>query len=361
VGVAHTATASEQPRGRRLSGGLLAHIGRTNLIDTAPLAVPCGWHREVGLVRLFFATDVHGSEVCWKKFISAAKFYEANTLILGGDMTGKAIIPIIAQAGGKYKVTLLEQETMLDSRDDAEQMAGTIRNRGYYPYITDPDEVAAISATPGRSDELFIQEAMTTVQRWMEYADSKLAGTGIQCYVCPGNDDMFEIDAVISASKSVRSVEGEVTQLDDHHEMASSGWSNPTPWDTHREEADEDLARRLEAVLSKVQNMPNAVFNFHPPPYGSGLDEAPELTKDLRPAYAGRSLVPVGSKAVLKAIETNKPLLTLHGHIHEGKGTRKYGRTLCVNPGSMYEQGVLHGAWVDLKEKSVGNYVLTTG
>ena len=355
------ATASEQPRGRRPFGGLLAHIGRTSVIDTAPPAGTYGVHREVGLVRLFFATDVHGSEVCWKKFISAAKFYEANTLILGGDMTGKAIIPIIAQAGGKYKVTLLEQETMLDSRADAEQMAGTIRNRGYYPYITDPDEVAAITATPGRSDELFIQEALTTVQRWMEYADSKLAGTGIRCYVCPGNDDMFEIDAAISASKRVHSVEGEVTQLDDHHELASSGWSNPTPWDTHREEPDEDLAKRLEAVLSKVQNMPNAVFNFHPPPYGSGLDEAPELTKDLRPAYAGRSLVPVGSKAVLKAIETHKPLLTLHGHIHEGKGTRKYGRTLCVNPGSMYEQGVLHGAWVDLKEKSVGNYVLTTG
>lgn len=361
MGAAPAATAFGQPRGRCSSGGLLAHTGRTNGIDTVPPAIVHGGHREVSLVRLFFATDVHGSEVCWKKFINAAKFYEANTLILGGDMTGKAIIPIIAQANGKFKVTLLEQETMLDSRDEAEHMAGTIRNRGYYPYITDPDEVAAISATPGRSDELFVQEAMTTVQRWMEYADSKLAGTGIQCYVCPGNDDMFEIDAVISASKTVHSVEGEVVQLDDLHEMASSGWSNPTPWDTHREEPDEDLEKRIEAVLSKIQSMPNAVFNFHPPPYGSGLDEAPELTKDLRPAYAGRSLVPVGSKAVLKAIERHKPLLTLHGHIHEGKGTRKYGRTLCVNPGSMYEQGVLHGVWVDLKEKSVGNYVLTTG
>lgn len=313
------------------------------------------------MVRIFFATDVHGSEVCWKKFINAAKFYEANTLVLGGDMTGKAIIPIIAQGEGKYKVTLLEQETLLGSREAAEQMAGTIRNRGYYPYITDPDEVASISATPGRSDALFVREALTTVQKWMEYADAKLAGTGIQCYVCPGNDDMFEIDQAIAASKTVRSVEGEVIALDDLHEMASTGWSNPTPWDTHREEPDEELAKRIEAVLSKVQNKSNAVFNFHAPPYGSGLDEAPELTKDLRPAYAGRSLVPVGSKSVLKAIETYKPMLTLHGHIHEGKGARKYGRTLCLNPGSMYEQGILHGALVDLKEKSVGNYVLTTG
>jgi len=113
--------------------------------------------------------------------------------------------------------------------------------------------------------------------------------------------------------------------------------------------------------LAKVHYLPNAIFNFHAPPFGSGLDEAPELTKDLRPAYAGRSLVAVGSKSVLEAIQTHKPLLGLHGHIHEGKGTRKFGRTLCVNPGSMYEQGILHGVWVDLKEKSLGNYVLTTG
>lgn len=313
------------------------------------------------MIRLFFATDVHGSEVCWKKFISAAKFYEADVLILGGDMTGKAIVPIIDQGGGKHKVTLLEQESILDGPEAVDEMVQTIRNRGYYPYVTNPDEVQAILETPGRSDALFLEEAQKTVERWMDYADQKLDGTGVHCYVCPGNDDMFEIDGAIAASKHVRSVEGEVTVLDEHHEMASTGWSNPTPWDTHREEPDEALGRRIEAVIAKVHNPANAVFAFHAPPYGSGLDEAPELTKDLRPAYAGRSLVPVGSKSVLKAIETHKPLLGLHGHIHEGKGTRKLGRTLCLNPGSMYEQGVLHGAVVELKENKVGNYVLTTG
>ncbi|OGO80688.1 MAG: hypothetical protein A3K41_02175 [Chloroflexi bacterium RIFOXYD12_FULL_57_15] len=195
----------------------------------------------------------------------------------------------------------------------------------------------------------------------MDYADARLAGTGIRCFVCPGNDDIFEIDAAIAASKTVRSVEGQVIQLDEHHEMVSSGWTNPTPWDTHREEPDEALLTRLEAVISKAKNPSNAVFNLHAPPYGSGLDEAPELTKDMRPAYAGRSLVPVGSKSVLKVIEKYEPILGLHGHIHEGKGTRKFKKTLCINPGSMYEQGVLHGAVVELKPQKVGNYVLTTG
>lgn len=313
------------------------------------------------MIRLFFATDVHGSEVCWKKFINAAKFYDAQILILGGDMTGKAIVPIIAQGNGRHKVTLLEQESILETRQDVERMVQTIQNRGYYPYVTDPEETAAIASNAARSDELFLEQALATVQRWMDYADTKLAGTGVRCYVCPGNDDMFEIDAVIASSQRVRSVEGQVLALDDHHEMASSGWSNPTPWHTHREEPEEALARRLESVIAQVTNPTHAVFNFHAPPHGSGLDEAPELTADLRLAYAGRSMVAVGSKAVLKAIETYKPMLTLHGHIHEGKGSRKYGRTLCLNPGSMYEQGILHGALVDLKEDKVGNYVLTTG
>src|SRR3989337_2192820 len=199
------------------------------------------------VIRIFFATDVHGSDVCWKKFISAGKFYEASILILGGDMTGKAIVPIIAQGNGKYKVTLLEQETILEGRDEAEKMAATIQNRGYYPYLTDPDEVAQISTTAGRSDELFLDQALTTMRRWMAYADSKLEGTGLRCYVCPGNDDMFEIDQVIAESKHVELVEGRLIHLDDRHEMVSTGWSNPTPWDTHREEPDEARQRRVAA------------------------------------------------------------------------------------------------------------------
>jgi Icc-related predicted phosphoesterase len=312
-------------------------------------------------MKLFYATDVHGSEICWKKFVNAGKFYETEIIILGGDMTGKAIVPIIAQGAGTYKVTLLEQETILEDQADVDHMVQTIQNRGYYPYVTNPDEVAEISSTPERSDQLFMDQVLTTMQRWIEYADDKLEGTGIQCYVCPGNDDVFEIDDVIKTSKHVRLAEGKVIQLDEHHEMVSSGWSNTTPWDTHREEPDEDLLTRIEAIIAQSHNVQTAIFNLHAPPYGSGLDDAPELTEDMRPAYAGRSLVPVGSKSVLKVIEKYQPLLGLHGHIHEGKGTRKYKRTLCINPGSMYEQGILHGAVIDLRPKKIGTYILTTG
>ncbi len=312
-------------------------------------------------MKVFFATDVHGSEICWKKFVNAGKFYGVDVLALGGDMTGKAIVPIISQGSDRYRVTLLEQEIILNGQDEVEEMIKTIQNRGYYPFVTDPDEVAEISNTPGQSDKLFIDQTVKSITRWMEYADERLAGTGIRCYVCPGNDDMFEIDSVIATSKCVELVEGKAIELDEHHEMISTGWSNPTPWNTPREEPDKALKQRIEDAVQKLGDISNAVFNLHAPPYGSGLDEAPELTEDLRPAYAGRSLVPVGSKAVLEIIQKYQPLVGLFGHIHEGKGTRKYGRTLCINPGSMYEQGILHGTVFELKPKKIGHYLLTTG
>ena len=312
-------------------------------------------------MKIYFATDVHGSEICWKKFISASKFYGTDVLILGGDMTGKAIVPIIAQGGGKYKVTLLDTETILESKEEVDKMVATIQDRGYYPYLTNPDEVDEILATSGRSDELFIKEALKTMQHWMEYADTRLEVSGIRCFVCPGNDDMFEIDDVIKQSKHVTLAEGKVIEIDEHHEMINAGWSTPTPWNTPREESEDQLRQRIQVMIDRLKDVKNSIFNLHNPPYGSGLDEAPELTKDMRPAYAGRSLVPVGSHAVLELIEKYEPLLTLHGHIHEGKGTRKYKRTLCINPGSMYEQGMLHGAVVELKPNKIGNYILTTG
>ena len=312
-------------------------------------------------MKLFFATDVHGSEKCWKKFINAGGFYNTDVLVLGGDMTGKAIIPIVKQGDGKYKVTLLEQETLLKGEDEVGDMVKTIQNRGYYPYVTDPDEVSEVLSDDKRSDRLFMELMLKTMERWMDYADRKLEGKGIRCYVCPGNDDSFEIDDVVASSRSVELIEGRVVDLDEHHQMISTGWSNPTPWNTPREEPDEDLGRRIEKLVDQVDDIDTAVFNLHAPPYGSGLDDAPELTKDLRPTHAGRSLIPVGSRTVLDAIEKHQPLLGLFGHIHEAKGTRIFGRTLCINPGSMYEQGILSGAVVELKPRKLGTYILTTG
>jgi Icc-related predicted phosphoesterase len=312
-------------------------------------------------MKIFYATDVHGSDICWKKFINAGPFYEVDAIILGGDMTGKAVIPIISQGSNRWKVTVQEQESILEGMEEVDRMVQSIRNRGYYPYVTDPDETAAISSDQALSDKVFMKEVIGTLERWLDYADQKLAGKSMKCYVCPGNDDSFEIDEVIKTSKCVENIEGHVIQLDKDHEMISSGWTNPTPWDTEREEDEASLEIRFETMASQLKNPQSAVFNLHAPPYSSGLDDAPELTSDMRLAYAGQSLVPVGSKSTLKVIEKYGPILGLHGHIHEGRGSRKIQKTLCINAGSMYEQGILLGAVIELKPKKVGNYILTSG
>ena len=313
------------------------------------------------MTTIFFATDIHGSDICWNKFLNAGKFYGADVLVLGGDMTGKAIVPVVEQGAGLYKTTLLQQDFELHGADELADMLKRIRSRGYYPYLTNPDEIAELSKNPDQVYNLFISEALKVIQQWMDIATRKLAGTGMRVYVSPGNDDRFEVDDIIRATPSVTLAEGQVIWLDQHHEMITSGWSNRTPWNTYREEDEPQLAQRYEAMISVLKDPRNSVFNIHVPPYNSNLDEAPELDENLRPKYAGNALKPTGSTALRKAIEKNQPLLGLHGHIHEGRGSSRIGKTLCINPGSMYEQGALLGAIIKLGKNKIENYVLTTG
>ena len=313
------------------------------------------------MTKLFFATDIHGSDICWSKFLNAGKFYEADVLILGGDMTGKAVVPVIHQGGNTYKTILLEQEFITTNEDELKDIVKRIRSRGYYPYLTTPDEISELSNDPERVSQIFKQEVLKVVQQWMDLADKKLEGTELRVYCSPGNDDMEEVDEIVRCSRRVALVEGQVTPLDSNHEMIASGWSNRTPWDTHREEDEDQLKVRYEAMISRLKDPRNAIFNIHVPPYKSGLDDAPELDKNLRPVLAGQSLQPVGSKALREAIQKVQPLLGLHGHIHEGRGATRIGKTLCINPGSMYEQGTLLGALVKLGKNKIESYVLTSG
>ena len=112
------------------------------------------------MTTIFFATDVHGSDICWKKFISGGKFYKAEVLILGGDMTGKAIVPIIHQGGETWKAVLLQQDFMLHGQAEVDDMAQKITSRGYYPYRTTPDEIAELGAHPDRIDKIFHSEVL---------------------------------------------------------------------------------------------------------------------------------------------------------------------------------------------------------
>src|SRR6266849_721193 len=287
--------------------------------------------------KIFFATDLHGSETCWRKFINGAKFYDCDTLLCGGDMTGKAIVPIV-QEDGLYKYALGGVEQTVPQEQVAEVEAH-VRRKGYYP----------------------LQMTLDGVERWMNMAAEKLAGTKVKCFVSPGNDDEFEVDDVIRQAKAVELVEGRVVDIDGFS-MISTGWSNPTPWKTHREESEEKLTERIDSMAKQLSDPSHAIFNLHCPPFQSGLDEAPAIDADLRLLHGGRALRPVGSTAVKEAIQRYQPVLSLHGHIHESKGAVKIGKTLSINPGSAYEEGMLMSALVNLDaRKGIKSYQLVNG
>jgi uncharacterized protein len=313
-------------------------------------------------MRLFFATDVHGSEICWRKFLNSGKHYDADVIVLGGDMTGKALVPVVHDGDERWHATLLEQRHELKGEEEVASFEQSVSRRGYYPFRTTPEEVNELSRDEGRANELFHELMLRRVEEWIALADERIAGTDLRCFVCPGNDDQFEVDEIIGRARHVEACEGRVVDMGGF-EMASTGWANRTPWNTYREEDEPDLASRIEQVVSQVTAPPErTIFSFHVPPYGSGLDEAPKLTEDMRLEHAGRAPVPAGSTAVREAIERHQPALSLHGHIHEGRGNTRIGRTLCINPGSSYEQGELLGAVVDVEGgKKVKRFVLTSG
>jgi Icc-related predicted phosphoesterase len=314
-------------------------------------------------MRLFFATDIHGSETCWRKFLNAGAYYKAEVLVLGGDMTGKALVPVIHDGGDAWHATLLEHRRELVGEQEVAAFEDAVMRRGYYPLRTTPEELRRLEDDEGHWHGLFTEKMLGTVERWMRIADEKLSGSGIRCFVCPGNDDEPNVDDVIrSSSKRVELAEGRVIDIDGF-QMASTGWSNRTPWHTYREEDEPQLKERLARVVASLSApAERTIFSFHCPPYTSGLDDAPELTADMRLKDAGRAVKPVGSTAVRETIEELQPCLSLHGHIHESRGNTRIGRTLCINPGSSYEQGDLLGALVDLDgKKKVKRFLLTSG
>jgi uncharacterized protein len=312
-------------------------------------------------MKIFFATDIHGSEICWRKFLNSAAFYKADLVVLGGDVTGKAMVPITAY-NGYWQLTLRGESMRLESKTELDEVMTRIRNSGFYPAIVSQDELTHLSENEGAVDQRFSVEMLSSLDRWLDMADGKLRGGDIPCILNGGNDDIFEIDSIIESSPCVSFAEGKLLDLGGFS-LVSMGWTNPTPWDTYREAPEEQLAAKIEAVAGLVPDMGRAIFNFHAPPYGTGLDEAPALDDTLRPMHGGAVMKAVGSTAVRDAILKHQPLLSVHGHIHESRGIKKMNRTLSINPGSVYGDGVLQGAVIDLdiKKAKVSRYLLVNG
>lgn len=307
--------------------------------------------------RIYYCCDIHGSDVCFRKALNVAKYglYQANVIIVGGDLTGKMIVPIAKQPNGEYNCQFLENKHVLKTEKELADMQKFIADSGFYPYITNPDEIEELRKDRTRFNNLIDQLILDRIRNWMQLADERLQGLNRQFFMLQGNDDNQKCGELINASKFVKNPENKLVDLDGVHEMISSGASNFTPWKTPGEYSEAELEKMLEGMVSQVREPRNCILNLHVPPYDSGLDEAPKLNEELQPVLVGGEpmRIPVGSTAVRKIIEKHQPKLGLFGHIHESGGEVMIGRTLCVNPGSEYTEGILRGYVVELDRNGI--------
>jgi uncharacterized protein len=304
---------------------------------------------------VYFVSDVHGSSLCFRKFVNAAQVYKPTVLVLGGDVAGKAIQSIVAAPGGKWTSTFVGHRYELTDGAELAELEKLISDHGYYPYRAEPGELEAMEAD-GSLDVLFLRLMQERLAQWLDIADARLRPQGMPLYLMLGNDDPVELGEMLDQAPWGIHAEGKVVHLDDEHEMISWGYANPTPWHTYREQDEQRLAAAYAAMADQLDRPERAVFNLHPPPYGTQLDDAPALDDELRVrAVLGQvQMAPVGSRAVREIEIERQPLAGLHGHIHEASGIRRLGqgkrKTLIVNPGSDYSTGALNGALISLNK-----------
>jgi len=316
--------------------------------------------------RIFFATDIHGSELCFRKFLGAAKFYKADILVLGGVITGKLVIPIVDLGDGTFKADYLGRDEVVKTPEQLKRLEQLIADSGYYHYLCGKAEMEDLKGSREKVDDLFVRVMKETLIRWVEYAEPVLEETDTVCYMTGGNDDLQSVIDEIRETEHVKNPDNKLVKIDSVHEMVSMGWSNPTPWKCPRECSDEELGQRIEKVVSSMTDASSCVFNFHTPPKDCGLDTAPRLDDSVYPPKpivenGAQVFFGAGSESVHKAIQKHQPLVDLCGHIHESRGVCKIGRTLVINPGSEYTEGVLRGALVNLAEKKILSWQLTSG
>jgi uncharacterized protein len=311
--------------------------------------------------KIFFVSDLHGSERCFRKLVNAAKAYKPDYLICGGDVTGKQVVPIVLHPEGHYSATYLGSTVTAGNEDQLRQLEQNIRIAGFYFVHAKQEEIAGF--TKEKVEEIFRREMRSTIENWVALADERLRGTGVKLFMMPGNDDPYVIDSLLSSSGCVYNADQRLVQVGPF-EMITLGFANITPWLCPRDIPEEELEDKIDRLAEQVKDLSKCIFNLHVPPYDTQLDLAPQLDANLTPKLEGGGqfkMVPVGSKVVRKAIEKYQPMLGLHGHIHESRGMEKIGRTMCLNPGSEYLSGLLKGVFLSIDNKGRIDWALTAG
>ncbi len=302
-------------------------------------------------IRFFFITDLHGCTTCFKKAIRFIQQYKINHLIVGGDIAGKIVIPVVKK-NGEYTVSM--EGIVNYSSNNLTKVIDKIKplvNNGYYYAVLEEGEYLEIKSNKEKMEELFKEKILEKLNEWIEFAEKEAKKQNAKLYFMPGNDDPDYVEEFLESKRSENIIPAEtrIVTLEDNLQMLSCGYSNPTPWNLPRDIPEEKLESILFNLANELDDPRKSIFNIHPPPYNTNIDLAPKLDENMRPILqpgGGYEMINVGSKAVRKLIEEFQPITSLHGHIHESRGFHKIGKTLALNPGSEYQEGILRGAVV---------------
>jgi uncharacterized protein len=320
-------------------------------------------------LKIFFASDIHGSVRCFRKLVNAGKFYGADLLIMGGDLAGKLLVPIVARGNASsarfhsarfHSARFHGAEFTFETAAEIAEFERRVAELGAYTIRTDDEFVRQLAADQELVEQTLRRLILERTEEWIALAAERLNGTGIRLLIGLGNDDFADMIPYLDHGPVGYAPDG-LLDLGDFS-LVSLGWSNVTPWRTNRECTEEELAEKL-TVVHESADPSRTIFNIHVPPYDCGLDSAPRLDESLQIQLEGGQpdMIPVGSTAVADSIAAYQPLLSLHGHIHEGRGSTRNGRTLVVNPGSEYDQGSLLGALIDVRPGKVKRCQLVAG
>jgi Icc-related predicted phosphoesterase len=313
---------------------------------------------------ILFASDLHGSNKTYKKYLNAFSYYDVDIFVLGGDLTGKAIVPVVDE-GGSWRVEIPGQTKRAETEDDVEQIETQVANGGNYTYRMLESEYEAFREDDEKIDAEYNRLQEERLVKWVEWAEDELP-VGKQIYAISGNDDEEFVRRVLDESSAFDMIDGYVSTVEETgQEILGYGYSNPTPWDTPREKEEEELREDLFELAEQVDDWSDAIVNIHVPPNGTHIDDAPKLNENNEPITEGGQMVttPAGSQAVRDFIEEFEPMLGLHGHIHESQGDYEFDRTLSLNPGSEYGEGYLNGLIITLdgEDNSVERFQFTSG
>ncbi len=319
------------------------------------------------MTRIIFASDVHGSDICFRKLITACTMHKVDVALVS-ELTGKFIVPVVKKPDGTQEAILPDTTAKIKSETDLKKVEDNAKAVGMYTFYTTLEKYESYKASGGYKDteevnKIFHEKIRERMTEWVKLAEEKLGNTNIKFFMMPGNDDYFYVDDIINGSSYVKNLESKVYDIDDIHQLGGTGYSNMTPWKCPRDISEEELAKKLDAIAGQVKDMKNFILHTHPPPYDTKLDSAPKVDENLKIVYKGGGtvLTSVGSTAVKAFIEKYQPLLGLHGHIHECKGVDKIGKTPIINPGSEYITGTLSAVLINIDEKGVKGHRFIMG